>query len=299
MFLVWKMQVVQPDVGKGRKTTPTLLINLLLLLASVESEGSSQQGPMGSCVGVFLIKVGKKMLILLLDRKSCKRHVFAAMVLCQLHWQNPLPTKIPLTVSIGEAVPVNWSAKCRFEGFFKRHLEHTVCLCSATCPGQSFQLHWENQGSFFILLKPHSTELGYKWEKRARLMPFWPTLIALGFIATMNLIALVAFPRRATGTVMYGVTAREQPFQSYLPLHWRVVKVFKNNNKLQLERGICHCEIVCADTCTGCLLGPEHRTGLDTAADTPSAFPRLVSDAGRWPYPLQIQLDFSFPHSNL
>lgn len=85
MFLVWKMQVVQPDVGKGRKTTPTLLINLLLLLASVESERSSQQGPMGSCVGVFLIKVRKKMLILLLDRKSCKRHVFAAMVLCQLH----------------------------------------------------------------------------------------------------------------------------------------------------------------------------------------------------------------------
>lgn len=53
MFLVWKMQVVQPDVGKGRKTTPTLLINLLLPLASVESEGSSQQRPMGSCVGVF------------------------------------------------------------------------------------------------------------------------------------------------------------------------------------------------------------------------------------------------------
>lgn len=84
MFLVWRMQVVQPDVGKGRKTTPTLLINLLLLSASVESEGSSQQRPMGSCVGVFLIKFGKKVLILLLGRKSCERHVFAAMVLCQL-----------------------------------------------------------------------------------------------------------------------------------------------------------------------------------------------------------------------
>lgn len=43
MFLVWRMQVVQPDVGKGGKTTPTPLINLLLLLAAVESEGSSQQ----------------------------------------------------------------------------------------------------------------------------------------------------------------------------------------------------------------------------------------------------------------
>lgn len=43
MSLVWRMQVVQPDVGRGRKTTPRLLINLLLLLAAVESEGSSQQ----------------------------------------------------------------------------------------------------------------------------------------------------------------------------------------------------------------------------------------------------------------
>lgn len=77
--------MVQPDVGKGRKTTPTLLINLLLLLAAVESEGSSQQGPMGSCVGIFLTKFGKKMLILWLERKSCERHVFAAMVLCQLY----------------------------------------------------------------------------------------------------------------------------------------------------------------------------------------------------------------------
>lgn len=52
--------MVQPDVEKGRKTTPTLLINLLLLLAAVESAGSSQQRHMGSCVGVFLIKFGKK-----------------------------------------------------------------------------------------------------------------------------------------------------------------------------------------------------------------------------------------------
>lgn len=78
--------MVQPDVEKGRKTTPTLLINLLLLLAAVESAGSSQQRHMGSCVGVFLIKFGKKKkLILLLDRKNCERHVFAAMVLCQLY----------------------------------------------------------------------------------------------------------------------------------------------------------------------------------------------------------------------
>lgn len=47
------------------------------------------------------------MLILLLDRKNCERHMFAAMVLCQLYWQTALPAKIPLTVSIGEAVPVN------------------------------------------------------------------------------------------------------------------------------------------------------------------------------------------------
>lgn len=52
--------MVQPDVGKGRKTTPTPLINLLLPLAAAESEGSSQQGPTGSCVGVFLIKLEKK-----------------------------------------------------------------------------------------------------------------------------------------------------------------------------------------------------------------------------------------------
>lgn len=200
MSLVWRMQVVQPDVGKGGKTTPRLLINLLLLLAAVESEGSSQQWPMGSCVGVFLIKFGEKMLILLLDRKNCERHVFAAMVLCQLYWQNALPPKIPLTVSIGEAVPVNWSAKHRFEEFFRRHLEHTVFLCPAACPGQSFQLHWENQACFFTLLKPHSTELGYKWKKWAR---FSPTLEVLGFIAAMNLIALVAFPIRPTGTAMY------------------------------------------------------------------------------------------------
>lgn len=43
----------------------------------------------------------------------------------------------------------------------------------------------------------------------------------------------------------------------------------------------------------------EHRVGLDAAADMPSAFPGLVSGAGQWPYPFQIQLDFSFPHSNL
>lgn len=51
--------MVQPDVRKGRKTTPTLHRNLLLLLAAVESSGSSQQGPTGSCVGVFSINFGK------------------------------------------------------------------------------------------------------------------------------------------------------------------------------------------------------------------------------------------------
>lgn len=197
------------------------------------------------------------MLILLLDRKSCEKHEFAAMVLWQLYWQNALPTKRPLTDSIGEAVPVNWSEKHRFEELFKRHLEHTVFLCPAAFPGESFQLHWENQDHFFILLKPHSTELGCKWMKQATLTPFPPTLEVLGFIAAMNLIALVTFPIRPTGTVMWWVTTHEQPYESYLPPHCWVVKDFKTSNKLQLERGIYHCKIVCVSTCTGCLLVPE------------------------------------------
>lgn len=214
------------------------------------------------------------MLILWLDRKSCERHVFAAVVLCQLYCQNALPAKISLTVSIGEAVPVNWAAKHRFEGSFKRHREHAVFLCPAACPDQSIQLHWENQGSFLILLKPHSTELDCKWKKQAGLMPFSPTVEVLGFIAAMNLIVLVAFPIRPTGTVMYWVTACEQPHESYLPPCWRVVKGFKNSNKLQLGREICHCEIVCANTCTVvCWDLSERQVGLDTASDMPSCFP--------------------------
>lgn len=177
------------------------------------------------------------------------------MVLCQLYWQNALPTKIPLTVSIGEAFPVNWSAKKKkIWGIFQKASWTFSLLCPAACPGQSFQLHWENQACFFTLLKPHSTDLDYKWKRWGR---FYPTLEVLGFTAAMNLIALVAFPVRPTGTVVYWVTAHELLYESYLPPHCRVVKGFKNSNKLQLERGIYHCEIVCASTCTSWLLGPE------------------------------------------
>lgn len=54
-----------------------------------------------------------------------------------------------------------------------------------------------------------------------------------------------------------------------------MVKGFKNSNKLQLGRGVYHCEVVCANTYTGvCWDLSKHGMGLDTAAaDMPSCLP--------------------------
>lgn len=92
------------------------------------------------------------MQILLLDRRRCGRHVFAAMVLCSCGNKSSSPTEVPLAVSLGESVPVNRAAKCRFEGPFKRDA-HTCSLpvslpCTAAHHGQPSQMPWKNDGPF-------------------------------------------------------------------------------------------------------------------------------------------------------
>lgn len=48
-----------------------------------------------------------------------------------------------------------------------------------------------------------------------------------------------------------------------------------------------------------CREGSEQQGSLDIAAGTPRTSPGLVSNAGHWSYLFQIQLDFSFPHSDV
>lgn len=108
--------------------------------------------------------------------------------------KSPSPTEIPP----GEAVPANRAAKCGFEGSVKGTFVRADFQCSCL----SWPAALQEPGGFCILLKPHSTRLGYMGKEQDR-GPLPSAFKALGDTAAMNLIAAVAFPVSATVTVMY------------------------------------------------------------------------------------------------
>lgn len=140
--------------------TETCLCSWLLWKA----RGAVNKGPW-AVLWVYVWLTLEKMLILLLDRKICGRHMFAAIVLCQLCWQKPLTHRNTSSSQPRRGSPSEQSSKMQIWGIIQKGGSYGQPSC---VPAMHHCLPWpalpaavEKSGAFCILLKPHNTELGY------------------------------------------------------------------------------------------------------------------------------------------